>query len=56
MSGQFSDKIVLESLGTKPQVENGHAGGGGATRSTGRNQPQTLNNSFSLSHTHSRFL
>lgn len=35
MSRQFSDKIVLESLGTKPQVENDHAGGERATRTTG---------------------
>lgn len=27
MSRQFSNKVVLESLGTKPQVENDHAGG-----------------------------
>lgn len=26
MSGQFSHKIVLKSLSTKPQVENDHAG------------------------------
>ena len=33
MSRQCSDKIVLESLGTKPQVENDHAGGQRETRS-----------------------
>lgn len=27
VSGQFSDKIVLESLGAEPQVEDDHAGG-----------------------------
>lgn len=26
MGGQFSYKIVLKSFGTKPQVENDHAG------------------------------
>lgn len=27
MGRQFGDKVILESLGTKPQVQDTHAGG-----------------------------
>lgn len=53
MSRQFSHKIVLESLGTKPQVEDDHAVGERAMRtgSSKLNERQLLGFCVFLKHT-----
>lgn len=48
MGGQFSNKVVLKSLSTKPQVENSHAAGEREVNQKHRNSENILKKVCSL--------